>query len=58
MKLNVENINFMHTTNILEEKLSFWILTKAIIPTFNNSQTNVRNVEKIKLNETKWMVTK
>ena len=41
MKLNEEIANFLHNTNILEEKLSSYILVLAIIPSSNNSQTNV-----------------
>ena len=46
MKLTYSSFNFIHTTNIKEKKLSSYILGLAIIPTCNNSQTNVRNVVK------------
>ena len=47
IKLNEENINFIRTTNILEERFSCWKLALAITPASNNSQTNVRKGEKI-----------
>ena len=47
MKLNEENVNFIHTTKIEEKYVSSWNLALAIIPTSNNSQANDRNVLKI-----------
>ena len=47
MKLNEENVNFNYTTTILEEFFFLKKLALAIIPTSNNSQTNVTNVVKI-----------
>ena len=47
MKLNEENVNFIHTTNISEKYFSSLNIALAVIPTSNNSQTNVRNVVKI-----------
>ena len=41
MKLNEENVNFTHTTNISEENFSSKRPALAIIPAVNNSQTNV-----------------
>ena len=49
MKLNEENINFIYTTNIYEEKLYCEKFALAIISTFNNFKINVRNVTKIGL---------
>ena len=45
MKLNEENVNFIHTANIKEEKLCSYTLALAIIPTSDNSQANVKNVK-------------
>ena len=47
MKLNEENVNFIHTTNIQEENFSSLKLSLALIPSSNNSQINVRIVVKI-----------
>ena len=47
MKLNEENVNFIHTTKIEEKNFSYQNLALAIIPTSYNSQTNDRNVMKI-----------
>ena len=47
MKLNEDNVIFIHTTNTQEEKFSSHKLALPIIPTSNNSQTNVRNFVKI-----------
>ena len=47
MKLNEENVNFIHTTKIKEKNFSSQNLTLAVIPTSNNSQTNDRNDMKI-----------
>ena len=47
MKLNKENVNFIHTTKTEEKKFSSENLALAIIPTPNYSQTNGRNVVKI-----------
>ena len=44
---NISLFNFIHTTNIWKKKFSSQNLALAIIPTSNNSQTNVRNVLKI-----------
>ena len=46
-EIKEENVNFIHTTNSLEENFSPLKLALAIIPTSNNSQTNVRNIVKI-----------
>ena len=45
MKLNEENVNFIHTTKIEEIFFSSWNLALAIIPASNNSQTTDRNVD-------------
>ena len=47
MKLNEENVNFIHTTKIEEKNFSSQNLALAIIPASNNSQTKYRNVVKI-----------
>ena len=47
MKLNEENVNFIHTTKIEEKFFSSQNFALAIIPASNNSQTNDRNVVKI-----------
>ena len=45
--MDEESAQFIHTTNIQEKKLFSQKLALVIIPTSNNSQTNVRNVMKI-----------
>ena len=47
MKLNEENVNFIHTTKIEEKFFSSYNLAIDIIPASNNSQTNDKNVVKI-----------
>ena len=47
MKLNKENVNFIHTRNIEEKNFSSYNLALAIIPASNNSPTNDRNVVNI-----------
>ena len=46
--MDEESVQFIHTTNIQEKKLFSQKLALVIIPTSNNSQTNVRNVVKIR----------
>ena len=47
MKLNEENVNFIHTTKIEGKNLSCQNFALATIPMSKNSQTNDRNVVKI-----------
>ena len=47
MKLNEENVNFIHTIKIEKKNFSCYNLALAIIPTSNNSQTIVINIAKI-----------
>ena len=47
MKLNEENVKFIHTPKIKEKNFSSKNLASVIIPTSNNSQTNFRNIVKI-----------